>query len=173
MQTKPSISRFGLRNVNCSGSLNPTVLRPRQKSMSLKAWRIIRTILHYAFYACCVLVVLFPILVFGSLLMNPFTGFAGSSAFADKPGAAAKRLLNEWPTGVVPSSVKLVSRKYDYSIDSHSSWYKIELDSNSAQIWADAVHVDRERDSLQCLRQDDRGLEAVRRIVPGPPPQIE
>jgi hypothetical protein len=26
LQTKPSISRFDLRRVNCSGSLNPTVL---------------------------------------------------------------------------------------------------------------------------------------------------
>lgn len=102
--------------------------------------------------------------------MKPFGGFAGSSEFANESGFAAKRSMNEWPSTVAPSNVRLVSRKYDYSIDSHSSWYKIELDIDSAKKWADSVHTDRELHSRQSVRQDDRGLEAVRRIIPGPPP---
>ena len=103
-------------------------------------------------------------------IMHPFGGFAGSSEFVNKSGFDAKRSMNEWPSNVAPSNVRLVSRKHDYSIDSHSSWYKIELDIDSAQKWADSVHSIRELRSRQSIGRDDRGLEAVRRVIPGPPP---
>jgi hypothetical protein len=138
--------------------------------MTRNAWRNFRTVVRYVVYACCVIVVLFPIMVCGSFLINPFGGFAGSSEFANKTGSAAKRSMNEWPSNVATAAVRSVSRKHDYSIDSHSTWFKIELDTASAQLWADSVHSDRERHSRESLRPDDRGLEGVRRIVPGPPP---
>lgn len=76
----------------------------------------------------------------------------------------------EWPSDVAPSNVRSVSRKHEYSIDSHSSWYKIELDNDSAQRWADSVHAVQELHSRRSLGKEDRGLEAVRRNIPGPPP---
>lgn len=138
--------------------------------MNHNAWRNLRTVVRYVVYACCVIVVLFPVFVCGSFLMNPFGGFAGSSQFTKRSGFAAKRSMNEWPSAVAPSNVRLVSRKHDYSIDSHSLWYKIELDIDSAQKWADSVHSDRELYSRQSIRHDDRGLEGVRRTIAGPPP---
>ena len=138
--------------------------------MNRNAWRTVRTVIRFVFYACCVLVVLFPILVCGSFLMNPFAGFAGSSEFVNKPGPSAKRSMNEWPVSIDPFTVRIVSRKFDYSIDSHSAWYKIELNATSAQIWADSVHTNQERYSRESIRRDDRGLEGVRRVLLGPPP---
>ena len=130
----------------------------------------LRRFVVIVFYAACVGVVLIAILFVGAMILNPFGGFAGSSQFGNKPGQSAKRLMDEWPADVDPSKVKLVSRKFDYSIDSHSSWYKIELNANSAQTWADSVHADRERNSRESLSPEDRGLEGVRRILFGSPP---
>lgn len=138
--------------------------------MTRNALRTVRTIIRSVVYACCALAVLFTIAQIGSVLINSFSPFSDSSTFADESGVAAKRLIHEWPADVDPSNVRRVSGKQGYSFDSHSSWYKIELDANSAQVWADTVHANRERDSIQSLRKQDRGLEAVRRIVPGPPP---
>jgi hypothetical protein len=69
-----------------------------------------------------------------------------------------------------PAKVKTVSRKFDFSIDSYSVWYKIELDATSARIWADHVHTDKERRTRSSISPDDRGLEGVRRELLGPPP---
>jgi hypothetical protein len=105
--------------------------------------------------------------------MNPFAGFAGSSEFVNKPGPSAKRSMDsmdEWPVSIDPSNVRIVSLKCDYSIDSHSAWYRIELNATSAQIWAETVHSNQERYSRESIRRDDRGLEGVRRVLVGPPP---
>lgn len=142
----------------------------RFHNMTRNAWRDFRTVVRYVIYAYCVIIVLLAVFFCGSLIMNPFAGFAGSSEFANKSGHAAKRLMNEWPSSVTPSNVRSVSRKHDYSIDSHSAWYKIELDIDSARKWADSVHSDRELHSRQSIRPDDRGLEGVRRMISGPPP---
>ncbi len=48
--------------------------------------------------------------------------------------------------------------------------YKIELHSDTARKWADSVHLLREQYSRQSVSKDDRGLEASRRVVRGPPP---
>ena len=130
----------------------------------------LRRVVLILFYAACVCIVLVAMLFFGAIVLNPFGGFAGSTQFANRSGPSAKRSMNAWPTAVDPSKVRFVSLKHDYSIDSHSTWYKIELDHRSSQLWADSVHADRERYSRESLRRDDRGLEGVRRIVPGPPP---
>ena len=138
--------------------------------MDRSAWRTVRTVIRFVFYAFCIVVVLVPILVCGSFLMNPFAGFAGSSEFVNKPGPSAKRTMVEWPVAIDPSNVRIVSRKFDYSIDSHSSWYKIELNTASSLIWADSVHTNQERYSRESIGRDDRGLEGVRRVLIGPPP---
>ncbi|MEM0925527.1 MAG: hypothetical protein AAGJ83_05775 [Planctomycetota bacterium] len=42
--------------------------------------------------------------------------------------------MNEWLSSVATSEVRSVSRKHSYSIDSYSTWFKIELDTASAQL---------------------------------------
>lgn len=138
--------------------------------MNRNAWRTIRTVIRLVFYFFCVLVVLYPIMVCVPFLMNPFAGFAGSSEFVDRPGLSAKRSMDEWPVSIDPANVRIVSRKCDFSIDSHSAWYKIELNATSAQIWEDYVHSKQELYSRESIQRDDRGLEGVRRVLLGPPP---
>lgn len=76
--------------------------------MTRNTWRNLRTVVRYLVYACCVIVVLFPIFVCGSFILRPFGGIAGSSEFANRSGVAAKRSMNEWPSNVAPSDVRLV-----------------------------------------------------------------
>lgn len=131
---------------------------------------VVRQIVLYLFYFACVAVVLIALLFIGSIFLMPFQGFDGSSEFVDRSGPAAMRSMDDWPRDVSPSKVERVSRKFAYSIDSHSDWYKIELDPESAAAWADFVHRERERSSRDSVSHDDRGLEGVRRSIDGPPP---
>ena len=138
--------------------------------MSRNAWRNVRTVIRYVVYACCVLVVLFPILICGSFLMNPFAGFDGKSEINGLSGLAAKRRLNDWPADVDPRDVHNVSYKSEYSRDSYSSWYRIELTAGAAERWMNQIHTHQEDWSRQCLHHLHEGLEGVHRTIAGPPP---
>jgi hypothetical protein len=90
--------------------------------------------------------------------------------FHDLPGAAAKECLGEkWLGSVDPNSVVSVSYKFESTIDSCSSWFRIELDEASASIWADAAHS-KEEDAARQRDVRDQPVEGVRRVVNGPPP---
>lgn len=127
-----------------------------------------RIVLGLFFAACASVGLVLFFLV--AIVINSSGGSAGSTQFVNKSGPSAKISMTEWPIAIDPTKVRSVSRKHDYSFDSHSTWYKIQLDIDSAHAWADFVHADRERHSRDSLRPDDRGLEGVRRIVTGPPP---
>jgi len=77
--------------------------------MSGSRWHNFRTVIRYAFCVGCVLVVSLPILICGSLLMdpfsNPFAGFGGYPEPYDLNGRTAKRRLPTWPVGVDPGDV--------------------------------------------------------------------
>ncbi|HEV8004177.1 MAG TPA: hypothetical protein VGP63_30210 [Planctomycetaceae bacterium] len=94
----------------------------------------------------------------------------GGNEFHHLPGAAAKDRLGEnWPASIDPNSVASVSYKFASTIDSCSSWFRIELDEASASIWAEAAHSD-EEEMARSHYYRDRPVEGVRRVVPGPPP---
>lgn len=140
--------------------------------MSNNAFRKVRTIIRYAVYACCVLVVVAPLFICGSFLIrNPFAGFAGRSEFNELSGSAAKRRLSEWPDGVDSNDVQYVSYKSEYSRDSYSSWYRIQLARSAALTWADHMHQRQESCSRLSLHHLHEGLEGVHRTIAGPPPQ--
>ncbi|MFO0943283.1 MAG: hypothetical protein U0930_21320 [Pirellulales bacterium] len=139
--------------------------------MSRNAWRNARTVIRCAFYVCCVMVLLLPILFCGLVLLNPFSGIDGHSSFNDLSGVSAKQRLNEWPADVNPRDVKAVSYKSDYTRDSYSSWYRVKLTSGAAESWINQVHSGQEASSRQYLHQLHEGLEGVHRTTAGPPPQ--
>jgi hypothetical protein len=113
--------------------------------------------------AAIVLVALLIVFVI-AFRMNAGTGFH------DLSGAAAKERLGEkWAASVDPNSVASVSYKSESTIDSCSSWFRIELDEASASIWADAAHSD-EEEMARSPYYRDRPVEGVRRVVAGPPP---
>jgi hypothetical protein len=134
--------------------------------------RLFRNVGVGAFYvigaAAIALVVLLIIFVL-AFRMN-----AGTE-FHDLPGAAAKdrlgkdRLGEDWPASVDPNSVASVSYKFESTIDSCSSWLRIELDEASASKWADDAHS-KEEDAARQRNVGDGPVEGVRRVVPGPPP---
>jgi hypothetical protein len=138
--------------------------------MSGNLWRTIRTIIRYAFYAGCVIIVVLPIVLCASFLMNPFAGFAGQSEFTDLSGRAAKRRLSQWPHGIDSGNVQNVSYKCNYARDSSSSWYRIQMTSNAAITWMNHIHKYQEDGSRRCLHHLHQELEGVHRTVPGPPP---
>lgn len=138
--------------------------------MTRNVGRNFRTVIRFVVYAFCVIVVLFPIFVCGSFLMNPFGGFAGESEFAELSGSAAKRRLPYWPVGVVASDVETVSFKSAHSRDSYSSWYCIELTDDAALTWSKQAHAQQVEWSKQCLHGRHECLEGVNRTLDGPPP---
>jgi hypothetical protein len=80
----------------------------------------------------------------GSALLNALAGFAGKSEFTESDGVAAKsRLsaLSAWPDGVDTGDVHSASYKGQYSRDSFSSWYRIELTSDAASEWMEHIHA--------------------------------
>lgn len=139
--------------------------------MSHNAWRTFRTIVRYAFYAGCVVVIALPLLISASFLVNPFAGFAGASEFTELSGSVAKRRLPNWPVGVNPAQIQNVSYKREYSRDSYSSWYRIQLGRDAASTWMNHVHQHQENSSKRCLHGLHEKLEGVHRIILGPPPQ--
>jgi hypothetical protein len=138
--------------------------------MSSPALRNVRTVIRFAVYGGCVLAVIWAVFICGSILINPFAGFAGESEFATLSANAAKRRLPDWPNGVATSDVEIVSFKSAYSRDSYSSWYCIKLTEDAASTWSEQVHTHQKQWSKQCLHDLHEGLEGVTRTIDGPPP---
>ncbi len=133
----------------------------------MKRFRQIVTYLFYAgFYLACTGAVV--ILIFSGGLIVSFSSFDGSTEIVDRSGPATQRSLNNWPDAVIPENVLSVSYRRTYSRDSHSLWFKVVLNSESAQIWANHIHTDKVKIARNAASHH-HGLEAVHRTVPGPP----
>jgi hypothetical protein len=105
------------------------------------------------------------------LLINPFAGFDGKKEFTAVPGTSAKSQMNEsWPPDVDTASVKSVSLKTEWTRDSYSTWFCIELPKGAAGSWAKFVHNDQERNAKECLGAGVEFAEGVHRRLVGPPP---
>lgn len=127
------------------------------------------------FLVVCLLV---PLLIWCALgvvsvvkvILNPFAGFDGVSEFENYTGARAKRKLNDWPDGVVPSDVAQLSFKDEWSRDSFSYWYKIKLKPGAAIKWRDKIHK-RQAASPRYDGDHYEGYQGVHYLIAGPPPQ--
>lgn len=135
--------------------------------MSQSIWHLFRTWFRYAFYTWCVLIVLFPILIFAELLFDPSFG---QPEFIDLPGGLAKQRLSDWPEGIDPGDVQAMSYKSEQSRDSYSSWYRIAIRANDAEKWISQIHSRQEQRSREYLGGQHEALEGVCRTITSPPP---
>jgi hypothetical protein len=89
---------------------------------------MVRRVVFVGFMIWCAGVVLMAVVALALYLLNPFAGFDGKSEFVGLSGPAAKcRLEEAWPGSVDPGAVKTVNYKCQWSRDSYSTWYRIQL----------------------------------------------
>lgn len=139
--------------------------------MAGNGWRTVRTDVRYLFYAGCAGVfVLAPVLCV-LFLMNLLSGFAGESEFTQLSGSAARQRLSAWPEGVDAEEVESVSYKVEYTRDSYSAWYRLQLSADAASTWMNRIHRRQEDWSKQSVDPLYEGCEGVHRMITGPPPQ--
>lgn len=131
-------------------------------------WRTARTITRFAFYGGCVLLVLFALGL--PYLFDPFGGWAGRVELDAVAGTVARDQLNAWPPAVAPGDVENVTCKLQSTIDSHSSWYRLQLTPDAAASWMNSVHAAEESESHEKQGDHIEGVEGVHRMIPGPPP---
>lgn len=126
--------------------------------------RTIRRLTVVGFFVACAAIVVMAIVAVATVVLNPFSDFAGRREFTDLTGAAAKRQFGEaWPSSVDPDAVETVTWKTEWSRDSYSSWYRVVLDREAALRWMDQVHE-------RSAEHDLDFIEGVHRTVAGPPP---
>lgn len=102
-------------------------------------------------------------------LVAPFGGV--TEEFTDLSGQeGSQRFRSGWPPGIDPAEVQSVSRKYASSFDAHSCWYRIQLSTDAASAWRNAIHSEEERRYGKTSDQRDEGVEGVHRSVGRPPP---
>ena len=128
-----------------------------------------RQFIRYTFYSACLAVVCIAVLSVWTIILDPFLGFDASLKFVDLPGRTAEQKMNNWPSSIDPSKVNIVSFQSAQSIDSYSTWYKIQTDRETAQLWSDDIHARLKSWSLSSISPGDRGLEGVRRSIKGTP----
>jgi hypothetical protein len=122
-----------------------------------------------AVFLVCAAVAILAIGAIASILFGPFGEV--NLEFTDLSGEeASQRLAREWPAGIDTAEVQKVSRKYESTIDSHSSWYRIGISPEAAATWRDDIHLKEEQCYDFGLSHLDKGIEGVHRIVSGPPP---
>lgn len=125
--------------------------------------RQVRRVIVVVFYFGCAAAVFYAGVTLFALVF-------GAHDFTDLSGRRAKgRLGDAWPSIVDASVVQLVSYKYEASMDSDSSWYRIQLPKDAATQWMDHIHAKQERDSKSILDHHHEGLEGVHRTIVGPP----
>lgn len=133
--------------------------------------RSARRFIFVAFVGVCGATVLVGVLAIGSFLLNPFREFDGSEEFVDLSGSLAKQhLSSSWPSAVDPAAVESVSWKTQWSRDSFSSWFRIKLTKDAAQLWTEYIHAQQELYSRRAMSDRHESIECVHRIVNGPPP---
>jgi hypothetical protein len=124
-----------------------------------------------AFLLGCAGIAVIGVMAIASQISSPFGGFSRTHEIVNSPGHVAKKRFGEdWPPSVDPAMVQSVSCKSETSRDSYASWYRIQLNSESARKWMDHMHSKQEHDSRSSLHHLHEGLEGVRRTIIGPPP---
>ena len=117
---------------------------------------------------CCGLV------CFGLLGWMMLRGFGRDVQFENLPGPAAHERQKSWtiiwPEQISPDVVKSVSFAYQSTLDSSTSWIRIELPAADAEVWAAAWHKEEERIVLNAFPSGGRDCEGLHRTLPAWPP---
>ena len=133
-------------------------------------WRVWRTRVRKAIFS---FIVILPFIAVGEIilcssLLSNFMTMDGHRESVDIKGIDAIGTLGYWPPAITPQNVDHLSHQIDWSGDSVTERYRMEITAGNAAKWQDDIHADEERNGhgLSHLYV----MEGIHRSIVGPPP---